>query len=450
MVFKNVTLTLLINIIVFAATIVFLTLTIQSEKWFYVSIIFGLLIIAEVYNLILFYNSVNRKVAYFFEAVKNDDSSLVFPETITSKSIVRLHKSMNNINKLISDIKISNQSNEKFLIELINHSSTGLMSVDNSGYIGHINNSAKTLLGINDTANFNTLKQQNPVIFKILNSIAPFERRSVKLLFNSEVKHLVIQKSTLKFKDEEYDIFSLDDIKKEIDENELDSYQKLIRVMTHEIMNSIAPITSLSNTISRYFYSKQQPKKPDEITQKNITNTIDGLSIIEEQGEALIHFVDNYRKLTKLPEPNYKNIVVKDWLNSFVMLYKTEMESRDIIFRVAFDNNISNFISDDKLLNQVIINVIKNAIHAVQNSTNKEIALILELSETGKRVIKISDTGCGIESTLIDKIFIPFFTTKTDGDGIGLSLSRQIIKRLGGTFAVKSELGKGTQVIISL
>jgi len=450
MVFKNATITLLLNIIVFASTIVFLTLTIQSEKWFYVSIIFGLLIIAEVYNLILFYNSVNRKVAYFFEAVRNDDSSLVFPENINSKSIVRLNKSINNINKLISDIKISNQSKEKFLSELINHSSTGLMSVDNSGFIVHINNSAKTLLGIDNTANINALRQQNPVIYKILNSINQFERRSVKLLFNNEVKHLVIQKSTLKFKDEEYYIFSLDDIKKEIDENELDSYQKLIRVMTHEIMNSIAPITSLSNTLSRFFYKNQHPKKPEEITQKNITDTIDGLSIIEEQGDALIHFVDNYRKLTKLPEPNFKNIVVKDWLNFFVTLYKAEMESRDITFRVAFDSNISNFISDDKLLNQVIINVIKNAIHAVQNSSRKEIALILESSETGKRIIKITDTGCGIESTLIDKIFIPFFTTKTNGDGIGLSLSRQIINSLGGTFVIKSELGNGTQAIISL
>jgi nitrogen fixation/metabolism regulation signal transduction histidine kinase len=151
-------------------------------------------------------------------------------------------------------------------------------------------------------------------------------------------------------------------------------------------MNSIAPITSLSNTLNRFFTNDGTAKSPNELSEVVINNTIDGLTIIEEQGKALKHFVENYRKMTKIPQPKYNTIVVKDWLNSFALLYKGEMEEYSIKFRVAVDNRFTDLITDDKLLNQVIINVIKNAMSAVENSKVKEISMLLEIDKEGNKV----------------------------------------------------------------
>ncbi|MCT4637935.1 MAG: ATP-binding protein [Bacteroidales bacterium] len=450
MIFKNVTLSIIVRLIVFAATVVIFVYSFESDIWYYISSLIAVILFFEIYDIVYYFNGINRKLSYFFDAVRNEDTTLVFPENVGSKSLMRLHKSMNNLNNLISDIKMENESSERFMYELINHSKTGLMSVDSYGYIQNINTAAKHYLGIDNEINIHILKQVNPKLFEVLDSVKPNERRSIKMITDNDVKHLVVQTSVLKFKDLEYRLYSIQDIKKEIDENELDSYQKLIRVMTHEIMNSIAPITSLSNTLNRFFTNDGTAKSPNELSEVVINNTIDGLTIIEEQGKALKHFVENYRKMTKIPQPKYNTIVVKDWLNSFALLYKGEMEEYSIKFRVAVDNRFTDLITDDKLLNQVIINVIKNAMSAVENSKVKEISMLLEIDKEGNKVIRITDSGCGIDSDLMDKIFIPFFTTKDNGDGIGLSLSRQIIKKLKGTFTVRSKKGEGTEVVITL
>jgi len=450
MIFKNVALTIVIRLIIFAVTTVLFVYSFESEIWYYISTFIAVILAVEIYDIVYFFNGINRKLSYFFDAVRNEDTTLVFPENIGSKSLKRLHKSMNNLNRLISDIKMENESSERFLYELINHSKTGLMSVDSYGYIQNINTAAKNYLGVDNEINIHILQQVNPKLFEVLSSVKPNERKSVKMITDSDVKHLVVQTSVLKFKDIEYRLFSIQDIKKEIDENELDSYQKLIRVMTHEIMNSIAPITSLSNTLSRFFINNGVAKTPDELSELVVTNTIDGLAIIEEQGKALKHFVENYRKMTKIPQPKYSTIVVKDWLNSFALLYKGEMEEYNIKFRVAVDNLFIDMITDDKLLNQVVINIIKNAMSAVENCDIKEISMLLEIDKEGNKIIRVIDSGCGIAPDLMDKIFIPFFTTKDNGDGIGLSLSRQIIKKLKGTFTVRSKRGVGTEVIITL
>ncbi|MCT4613926.1 MAG: HAMP domain-containing histidine kinase [Marinifilaceae bacterium] len=407
------------------------------------------LLVVQFISIFKLFNSVNRKLTYFFDAVKNEDTSLILPESTSNKSLRNLHKSMNYVNSLISDIKMKNASNERFLHELINHSTTGLLSIDEHGYVQIINNTAKDYLRISSHVNIKSLKRNNIDLYNVIENLKPGERSTVKISLNNKLEYFVIQNSVLKFHDKIYKLYSIHDIKKELDEKEIESYQKLIRVMTHEIMNSIAPITSLSQTLNRLLTKDGKKKSISDLNESIISNTVDGLSIIQEQGIGLTNFVDNYRKMTKLPEAKLKDINIKNWINSVFILYQSEMEAQNILFEINNNSYIESIFSDEHLLNQVLINLIKNAMHAVKNSPKKHIYINLS-SFSNKFDISVNDTGVGIDSEYLEKIFIPFFTTKEEGDGIGLSLSREIIKKLNGQLNISSKLNKGSSFSISL
>lgn len=446
--YKNLNTFIILKLIVFAATISTIVWSLQSDKWFYFMPILTIAIMVEIYDFIKYVNGINRKLAYFFDAVKNEDTTLKFPVNTRNKSLNMLHQSLNGVNKMIADIKIKNENNEKFLSELINYSTTGLISLDSKGYIININESAQNHLKIPNITNISILKQKKRDLYDILTSIKPYERKSIKITSGEEIKHLLIQSSVIKFKREEFKLFSVQDIKREIDENELDSWQKLIRVMTHEIMNSIAPITSLSNTLSQFYQKEGKIKKPEELNHQIISNTIDGLSIIKEQSKGLTHFVESYRKLAKIPQPSFKEIRVNEWIKSVALLFKPSLDEKGIKLKLTMDKNMSSIFSDEKLLNQVLINIIKNGIQSMEKSYNKELSISITSGSDNKRTIKICDTGCGMNSELLDKIFIPFFTTKENGDGIGLSLSRQIMRRLKGSLTATSTEGKGSEFVM--
>jgi len=269
-----------------------------------------------------------------------------------------------------------------------------------------------------------------------------------------ELLSLSIQSSELCFSEKSFKLISLQDIGHELEENEIDSWQKLIRVMTHEIMNSIAPITSLTNTLLSFYHTDGVPKKPEELSQPVVSNTIEGLTVIEGRGKGLIHFVDNYRKLAHVPQPVFAPLDVKSWVHGLGLLFRPEFQNRDIDFSFAVDSSLSTILTDEKILNQVMINLITNSIEALSSyrgmAVVKKIKLTVHGAPTGSVQIELSDNGCGIDSTVMDKIFIPFFTTKEGGNGIGLSLSRQLIRKLNGKISVHSKVGQGSCFVVDI
>ncbi len=444
MVYNSSTQSLITRILLIVVSSVLLTLSVALYSCYMVGVITLIILTIQIYNLINNINSVNRKITYFFDAIRNDDNSLVLPEDVKNKELSKLNQSMNRVNRLVSDIKIKNENNVQFLSALIEHSRTGLMTIDQNGYINNINSAAQNYIGTAYVSNMSLIEQKNKTLHTTLSTIQPGERKNIKLLVNNEYIKILVETSIIKFEGIEYKLFSLQNINKELEESELDSWQKLIRVMAHEIMNSIAPITSLSNTLTRFFIKDDSHKKTSEITQDEIKNTVEGLRIIEDQGRSLMHFVENYRRLAKIPQPTIRVINIQQWLKSISTLFKADMIENSIDFRINMDNNIQEINSDERLLNQVVINLLKNSIDAVKESSQKEIAITVIKDDNSAIKISISDTGVGIAPELLDKIFIPFFTTKTEGNGIGLSLSRQIMKKLDGTISVKSNHKNGT------
>ncbi len=448
MIYKSFNIAILARLLIFAILVVGISITIYQLNWI-VSALLSLFLLISVWNLVYFMNAVNRKLSFFFDAVTNDDNTLHFSENLRSQSLNSLHHSFNRLNKHISDIKIKNEHNEMFFREMMKYSATGLMAVDEQGYVELINNSALDLIGVPHISHVHLLKQKNNELYEQMMQIAPGQSRTIKLLHGTELRLLSLKVALLNFGKKKYRLYSIYDIKAELEENELDSWQKLIRVMTHEIMNSIAPITSLSNTLTRVFVKNGEPLPANEVTQKHISNTIHGLDVIEKTGKGLMHFVEDYRRLTKIPKPVFKPIDISNWLNALELLMKNRLEEENIEFRILRKEFHKELIGDEKLLNQVIINLLNNAIDALKNIRGKKITLNVMEGSMGKLKISITDNGIGIAPDEIEKIFIPFYTTKENGSGIGLSLSRQIMRLHKGSISAFSIPGEQTTFVLS-
>jgi nitrogen fixation/metabolism regulation signal transduction histidine kinase len=448
MIYKSFNLAIIVRLVIFAVISAYLGIALVHLNW----LMFALLILPVFisgWNLIYFMNGINRKVSFFFDAVNNDDTTLHFSENPQNKSLKELHQSLNRLNKHISDIKISNEHNEKFFRELMKYSATGLLAVDDNGYIEVINDSALDLIGLPHISHIHLLKQKNNELYEQMNNLTPGQSQTVKTLLDGELRLVSLKVVVLKFSEQKFRLYSIFDIKAELEANELDSWQKLIRVMTHEIMNSIAPITSLSNTLSKIFVNNGEPLPVNAITQKHIANTIHGLDVIENTGKGLMHFVEDYRRLTKIPKPVFKSINISDWLTAIQLLMKNKLDEEHIEFKVVNKESRRALIGDEKLLNQVIINILNNAIDALKSSGEKKIVLGVMESSTGKLKINITDNGPGITPDEIEKIFIPFYTTKENGSGIGLSLSRQIMRLHKGSISAFSMPGEQTTFVLN-
>jgi nitrogen fixation/metabolism regulation signal transduction histidine kinase len=447
MIYKSFNLTVFVRLLFFAIATAVLGIGLYVKNMA-VAVPLAVLVLILGIELIYFLNTINRKVAYFFDAIRNDDTTLHFDEKIRNRSLYALHKSLNHLNAHIADIKMKNEYNEKFFHEMLKYSATGLMALDEKGYIELINDSALEHIGLPHMSHIELLKQKNNELYGVMMNILPGQSKSIKLLHGNELRHLTLKVAVLQFGENKYRLYSIFDIKTEIEENELDSWQKLIRIMTHEIMNSIAAITSLSSTLTRIYVKKRRPLPVREFTEKNISDTIHGLNVIENTGKGLMHFVDDYRQLTRIPVPVFKPIELREWIYAIHLLMKSKLDEENIRLNIQFKASARTLIGDVKLLNQVMINVINNAMDALKGIPDKKIEIVLKETPAGKLKISISDNGAGIQPEEIDKVFVPFYTTKENGSGIGLSLSRKIMRMHKGSISVFSRPGEQTTLVL--
>jgi len=255
---------------------------------------------------------------------------------------------------------------------------------------------------------------------------------------------LSLKASSFKTHDEELVLLSIQDIRNELDEKELDSWMKLIRVLMHEIMNSIAPITSLSESLSQLFTIGGREVLPEVVDEKTIRTTVRGLNVIGEQGNGLIRFVESYRKLTRLPKPEKKLFRAESLVNRIKVLYFSLENSDRVKLSVAVNPSDLNLFADEDLVAQVLLNLLKNALQAVNGQEAGNIRILVDVAATNRPEICVADNGPGIPTEILEQIFVPFFTTRENGSGIGLSLSRQIMRLHGGSLQVRSVPEKET------
>lgn len=399
---------------------------------------------AAVGNLIHYLNATNRKISYFLESVQNDDSALSFPAEQSNSPVSELYKGLKKVNQQIQQLKIESRQQEQYFQTLLEHVGTGIVTFNQKGFVFHANTAAKKMLGVEVLTHINQLEKVSVSLLQSVKNIQPFERRLVPVTSERGAIQLALKATSFKTKDNELTLLSIQDIRSELDEKELDSWMKLIRVLMHEIMNSIAPVTSLSESLCKYYMIGDRPALPSEVSQATIQATLRGLNVIREQGNGLMLFVESYRKLTRLPVPDKKMIRFDDLGNRIKVLYSSLENSERVKLSVSAQPAEMELFADENQISHVLINLVKNALEANEHNPRGHIRLWAGYNAHQRPEIRISDNGPGIPSEILEQIFVPFFTTRENGSGIGLSLSRQIMRLHGGSLQVRSTPGKET------
>ena len=448
MISKNLYVQIIIRVLLMVAMALLLGYTVFTKQAFIISIIPVLLILISTINLIYFLNRINRRIFYFFDAIKNEDSTLSFPKNIDNIIINDLNQSLLKVNKQIQQIYVENRQQEQYFQALLEHAATGMFTFNKKGFILHSNNLTKQLFEVDVLTHINQLERIDSKLYQTVKEIQPSEQRLITLHNEKGIIQLLIKSNSFISDQEELMLLSVHDIKNQLDEKELDSWRKLIRVMMHEIMNSITPITSLSESLAGYFYSEGRVKLPTEINEKTITTTIRGLEVIREQGKGLINFVESYRKITRLPAPKKKVFPVKDLIDNIRIISSSYINAEQVELICDVNPTELELHADEKQISQVLINLVKNAFQANEENDRAKIKISAKIGDSGRPEIKVTDNGPGISEELMDKIFVPFFTTKEAGSGIGLSVSRQIMQMHGGNLKVVSVPGKATSAIL--
>jgi two-component system, NtrC family, nitrogen regulation sensor histidine kinase NtrY len=446
---KNLHFNIIFRVLLIVVTSAFLSYFIVINHSLRFSIICFLMIVFLTINLISYLNSTNKKIRFFFDSVRNDDSNLFFPVETRNQALKELYKSMNKVNRQIQQLKIENRQQEQYFRTLLEHLAAGIITFDNKGFILHANSSAKKLLSIDVLTHLRQIERKDQKLFETINNMKPLERKLIAVSAESGEIQLSLKTTSFKTNENELIILSIQDIKNELDEKEIESWMKLIRVLMHEIMNSITPITSLSESLSNIYSTGGKPVLPEQVNVKTIATTLQGLNVIKEQGKGLMSFVESYRKLTRVPEPEKKFFKVADLIDRVHLLYSSLDNSSRTKLYVSLKKPDLEIFADQNLISQVLINLLKNALEANENNSNGQIRIVVTEGLNSHHEICVIDNGPGIPEENIDEIFVPFFTTRQNGSGIGLSISKQIMRVHGGNLKVRSVPGKETVFCLS-
>lgn len=373
-------------------------------------------------------NKFNSRLRLFFDAVEDKENMIQFNENAVDKEMNALSHSLNRINELLASAKADSRKQEKFYYSLLEEVPNGVLAWDSKQRIMFANGIALRLLGFEQLAFLRQLEQQYPALKEFLHQ---GKIHDSFLLQSVHKKQLSLSLNHMKLESEVITLLAIKDISNELSEKESESWNKLTRVLTHEIMNTIAPIVSLAQTLS-------SRTETDE-------KVIRGLNVIREQSERLMEFTESYRHLSYMPDPVRKPFSITETLHNLSLLLQSDFEAARIHFTLRSTPSDIIITGDEKQLSQVFLNLLKNSIQALEGESNGQVEVTLEV--TDKLYIRITDNGKGIPVELQEKIFVPFFTTKAEGMGIGLSLCRQIIKKHGGDFYL-SESRKGNTTFV--
>lgn len=414
-------------------------LVMMGESLFFIIFLSSVevILVAEFVN---FLNSTNRQIIFFIQAINNDDTTLRFPMKTGNAIINDLHNSLNELNVILQKAKVSNQIRERYFSEILQHIGTGVLVLNEKGFITEVNPAALDLFGIQNLTHITQLDRVDPKFKNELQLLAGSNKQVITLRKGNDAIQIVTRCSVINLKEEDIKLITLQDIRGELERKELDSWVKLIRVLSHEIMNSLAPVTSIAQSLNSIWKEKLevQPNCSDDA----IESTMKGLEVIGERGEGLIRFVQSYRMLTKVPVPQFSKVSVQNLFDRLsILVSPLKAEYRVAIQFYAPDPDFEVQI-DEQMMVQVVINLVKNSVEALQGCENPKIEIHAQMLSVEKVEITVADNGPGVPEEILEEIFVPFFTTKATGTGIGLSHSRQIMRAHGGSIGCNSEPGK--------
>jgi nitrogen fixation/metabolism regulation signal transduction histidine kinase len=388
-------------------------------------------------EMIYYVNSINHKLARFLDSIRFTDFSSSF--TSDSKmggSFREVNKAFNEVMEVFKQTRAEKEEQMLFLQVIIQHITTGIISFNQEGKIGVINNAAKHLLQIPQFRDITDLGRLSPKLLKEVVDLKPGQRISFRV--NSSL-HLIIQSASLKMGGHSWTLLSLQNINAELQSNELEAWQNLTKVLRHEIMNSITPISSLVESLRTILDEDSYVQQEGMLIKKDGFQDIqEGLDTIANRSKGLVAFVNAYRDYTNIPEPKKELVLVKTLFENVIGLMKEELKSNQVDVQTEIVPAELEVLCDPDLISMILINLVKNASESIQYQADRSIFLrAIGQGDMGIN-IQVEDRGAGIIPEALERIFVPFYTTKKTGSGIGLAISRQIMNLHRGSLQVSS------------
>ena len=442
--FKNLKLIVFFRVILLVTSIMLLGYVYYEQPNPVNTFFLVLLIVLQVYLMIRLLDKTNREIAGFLSSIKYDDFTTTYPTKGRGSSMDALYDEFNKVIKKFREIRADKEANYHYFRTIVQHVGIGLITFNKLGDIQIINSAAKKLIGIEAIGSIFELSHVSPKLVESLIKLKTGGSDLIEFTREGQRVQLSIYVIELVLRGEEFKLVSIQNIQSELEEKEMDAWQNLIRVLTHEIMNSVTPISSLAATVDEELVEHMREEKAVE------TEDLDDIHLavqtIQRRSEGLIRFVSDFRNLTRIPEPKTAEEPISKVLDHILILLNHELDAKGIKLHMHIEPKELTFMIDKELIDQVLINILQNAIHALEeNEGEKHIMLKAFRNEYDRPTLVIRDNGSGIDEEALAKIFIPFFTTKKQGSGIGLSLSKQIMRKHGGAISVKSVMNEGTE-----
>ncbi len=408
-------------------------------------ILMVVLIILQVFSLIRYVDRTNRDLTSFLESIRFSEFTRSFQIEGMGSSFDELNRAFNDVINDFQKVRSEKEEHFHYLQSIVQNIDVSIIAYRKDGTVEMINKAAKKLFQIHSLKNVNGLEQLSQDLVNTLIHISPGENTLVKVQDQDDILQLAIYATEFKVKDKLIILATINNIQNVLEEQETEAWQKLIRVLTHEIMNSITPIASLSSTLEIMLKGITDGGNiREDLDMDTIMEIQQALQTINKRSTGLLHFVNTYRNLTRIPKPNFKIFPVKDLFKNLYLLMEEEITENKVNFVTNIDPENIEVSADEQLVEQVIINLIRNSMHALDGRKEPTIELKTYYNKRGRVTIQVADNGTGILPEVLDKIFIPFFTTKQSGSGIGLSLSRQILRLHNGTITAHSVPDKET------
>ena len=395
-----------------------------------------LVLVAQFFELYRFISQTNRKLTRFLESIKYSDFISGFTsDHQLGKSFKELNEAFNEVLEAFRKARSEKEEHWQYLNTVVQQVRTGILSFDIEGEVQLINANAKKFMGVSSIQNLDELIEINSRLYKAIYDVQP--GKSTLYKGNSDLL-LTIQATEMRLRGDTIKLVTLQNIQTELQRQELEAWQNLTRVLRHEIMNSITPISSLTSTLREILeHDLVATNKHFELKKESAEDLKEGLGTIEGRSKGLIKFIDAYREYTSLPQPNFKPVHLGELAAKVENLMRNEIKKANIDFATHVDIDHPMVEADAEMIEQVLINLVKNAIEACGETRPARIGLTIRQAEEHV-LIEVTDNGPGIIGEALDKVFVPFFSTKKTGSGIGLSLSRQIMQLHNGNLYVNS------------
>ncbi|MEM6524869.1 MAG: ATP-binding protein [Bacteroidota bacterium] len=441
-IFQSFAFKVILRLIFIFLNMIVLSLIFGDVRLFFNQIILAVALIIQVVEMVRYINYTNRELAKFLLAIKYDDFSISFQKSKLGRSFRDLHESFDELVDAIQNAKIEKEAQLQYLQQAINRVDIGIISIENEDKIVLLNNAAKKLLNLPEIHSQQRLQESVPRFMDEIVDLGDEGRKLIELNVAQESRTLSLDVKSMIMLNKKYRHITFQDIRGEIEQKEIEAWHKLIRILTHEIMNSITPVSSLTETMYSMLEKNGDQIPLSELDEETIQDLRFSLKTVQKRSDGMLSFVDDYRKLTKVGKPQIESVLVRELFDEQVQLLKPELLKNDIELSSSCNPANLTIDMDAHLVEQVLINMITNSKHALKGVKKGKINL--KAYHNNYDIIEIKDNGSGIGNKELKEIFVPFFSTKKEGSGIGLSLSKQIMHLHGGNIKVDSKVGDGT------